>query len=115
MIRAAFSLLLVLLVTACSSVVRRNIDEAACISAGGRIERRGILGLEMCVTPYPDANAQCADSSECNGRCLLDIDAVDIPPAVGAAASGTCEADNATFGCFMEIVAGHARSGVCID
>src|SRR4051812_47959527 len=67
---------------------------------------------DMCVTPYPDAGRKCLDSSECAGRCLVDLTAhcdgagkctEPVVPETGARAFGTCEIDNNPCGSRIEV------------
>ena len=84
----------------------------------GRIERRGMLGVRICVTPYVDGGRACTDSGQCAGRCLLDYDSAAVSlqsHPVGREAAGRCEADNRTFGCHAEILDGRITQPICVD
>ena len=102
------------MIAACANQTPR-IDIEACVALGGTIDNRGMFGRATCVTSYEDASIPCSDSSECNGRCLLFTDGLEDPPTAGTPAHGECESDNATFGCFMEIVEGRAIGAICVD
>jgi putative hemolysin len=84
-------------------------DRTACISAGGRVERRGRLGAELCVRPFADAGKACTDSAQCQGKCVSQGNA-ETP-----AQAGQCQADDRLFGCYSEIKDGKAASTICVD
>jgi putative hemolysin len=86
-------------------------DRATCTSSGGRVERRGRLGAELCVKPFADAGKQCTDTSQCQGKCVGTADQASSTVPV----SGQCQADNRLFGCYSEIKAGKAVNAICVD
>jgi putative hemolysin len=86
-------------------------DRSACTSAGGRIERRGRIGAELCVRPFADAGKQCTDSSQCEGKCIGSSEQASSTMPV----SGQCQADDRLFGCHSEISQGKAVNTICID
>jgi putative hemolysin len=45
-------------------------DRAACTGSGGRVERRGRMGAELCVMPFADAGKACTDKADCQGKCV---------------------------------------------
>jgi hypothetical protein len=83
----------------------------ACTSAGGRVERRGRVGAELCVKPFADAGKACTDTSQCQGKC---VGTVEQTAMVGSVA-GQCQADDALFGCYSEIRNGKAVNAICVD
>jgi putative hemolysin len=83
-------------------------DRAACTAAGGRIERRGRLGAELCVKPFADAGKACTDTSQCQGMCVSR--GTDT-----AATAGQCQTDNRLFGCYSQIKGGKAVNTICVD
>jgi len=86
-------------------------DRAACSASGGRVERRGRMAAELCVTPFADAGKQCTDSAQCAGKCLGTADHT----AAAGPVSGQCQADNRLFGCHSEIKGGRAVNAICVD
>jgi hypothetical protein len=76
----------------------------------------GLIGSRACVVPTSNGGKRCKDSSECDGRCIVDDWDGDRPPSVGTKVSGTCEASNLTFGCFAEVRRGRIASRfLCVD
>lgn len=86
-------------------------DKAACTSGGGTVQRRGMLGMEMCVYAYADAGRQCTDSAQCEGKCVGSAGSV----APDKAATGQCQADDRLFGCYAEIKGGKSAYAICVD
>lgn len=84
-------------------------DRTACTSAGGRVERRGRLGAELCVRPFADAGKVCTDSAQCQGKCVSQGNAETPVQA------GQCQADDRLFGCFSEIKGGKPAYTICVD
>ena len=89
--------------------------------AGGKCDRpgqfwarRGLMGEKMCVTPYPDAGKACTDKSDCAGRCIADYGSVKGGTS-GSPAVGKCQADDALFGCYAEVVQGRLGAPLCVD
>jgi hypothetical protein len=87
-------------------------DLAVCRSKGGTYKGVGIFGTPSCVIPYSDAGKVCRDSSDCVGKCTIELDQTK---GESQRTSGFCEADNAHFGCFAEIVNGVEQPGICVD
>ena len=85
-------------------------DAAACQAQGGMLDRRGRAQTLMCVHPYPDAGQQCTDNQQCTGKCVTAPD--DGPDGQIV---GTCQADDALFGCYAEVVDGKAVRAICVD
>jgi hypothetical protein len=121
--RAAITLPFVLLQIGCAYPMDTEppaypADPHGCPWRGGHIERRGMFGDRVCVTPYPDAGRACTDSSQCAGRCLLSYGSPEVTiqsHPIGREAAGQCEADSPTFGCYGEIVQGRITRPVCDD
>lgn len=86
-------------------------DRTACTSGGGKVERRGRMGMELCVHPYDDAGKACTDSSQCDGKCIGDAGATSDASPV----AGQCQADDRLFGCYSEIKGGKAANAICVD
>ena len=87
-----------------------------CAASGGKIEKVGLIGTPACLIPTADAGKSCRDSSECQGRCLVDDWEGDKPPRIGTVSTGLCEASNLTFGCFAEVREGKIGSTfLCVD
>lgn len=70
--------------------------------------------MPICVTRFADAGRSCSGDADCVGRCIIDYEQLDGRP-VGAAATGQCQADDAPFGCFAEVIDGKITQPVCID
>ena len=87
-------------------------DPPACAARGGRIERVGRAQSEACVIPYADAGKACRDNSECQGGCRADVPAAEHDTGN---VTGACAADNSRFGCYAQVVSGHAQSAICVD
>lgn len=88
-------------------------ERETCRARGGSIQGVGMFGMPACVTPYTDAGKSCSTKSDCEGRCLLDLDghdADDRPPA-----TPQCEKTDQTFGCFAEVIDGKPQPGMCVD
>ncbi|ANM32185.1 hypothetical protein ABI59_10185 [Acidobacteria bacterium Mor1] len=92
-----------------------QLDVEGCEAGGGAIEYRGMFGAPMCVTPYPDAGTVCRDSAECVGLCMVLLGGAEVEPEIGGDVEGRCEADDRTFGCYMEVLGGKAQRGICVD
>lgn len=92
---------------------------AACKAQGGYITGVGMFGAWACVVPFSDGGRQCRTKADCQGRCLVDLDAAGSDylksHPVGAAADGQCELTNQTFGCFGVIEEGKLVSEPCED
>lgn len=86
------------------------IDGDACTAAGGFLDRRGRANTLMCVHPYADAGEQCTDNQQCDGKCVAAPD--DGPDGEVV---GTCQADDALFGCYAEVVDGKLVRAICVD
>jgi len=86
-------------------------DRAACTKGGGKVERRGRMGMELCVRPYADAGKTCTDSSQCDGKCIGNAGAAPDASQV----AGQCQADDRLFGCYFEIKGGKAANAICVD
>lgn len=87
-------------------------ERKACESDGGSVERRGMMGSEMCVRPYVDAGKACTDESRCEGRCIAE-GRVGAPP--DEKVTGICQRDDKLFGCFGRVENGTITGGICVD
>jgi hypothetical protein len=66
-------------------------ERAACVSDGGRWEKRGLSQLFRCIRESKDGGKVCTDRSECEFECLYD----GPPPRTsGPEISGRCSSDN---------------------
>ncbi|WP_239805767.1 hypothetical protein [Croceicoccus hydrothermalis] len=98
------------LVTGPQSVANpQNVDPASCEASGGFIDRRGRGQFETCVHPYADAGQSCTDNQQCDGKCVAE------PDAGMTGVVGECQADDALFGCYAEVVDGAAVRAICVD
>lgn len=95
----------------------KEIDVDACERQGGVVRGVCMLGLPACVLPYTDAGQVCTDSSECEGRCLLNEEGpgTEDRPLAGADAIGVCETDDNPCGCWSEIKEGAIQRRLCAD
>ncbi|WP_157058249.1 hypothetical protein [Altererythrobacter epoxidivorans] len=127
-----FRIFLVLVFAACGLVAcRSSLDESVqayqaeewrkvsdedrkiCASNGGAYEAVGMVGAPSCVVPYLDAGKACRDSSDCEGKCTVELS--NNRKLDGNRTSGFCEVNNAHFGCFAEILDGVEQPGLCVD
>ncbi len=92
--------------------IATKAERDACEAVGGEIMRDGLAGWERCTQTYPDAGAQCSDTSDCIGRCLAAADVTDMKadPVIGQ-----CEKTDSPFGCFEEIKNGAVTHALCVD
>ena len=82
-----------LAVTACSTHPGA-VDREACHAAKGTVEV--VFGVRTCVVEFADGGQPCANSSDCEGRCIADFDASANPvPA--------CSSNNLYHGCFAYV------------
>jgi len=86
-------------------------DRATCTAAGGKVERRGRIGAELCVRPFADAGKQCTDTAQCQGKCIGTAAQASSTVPV----SGQCQADDRMFGCYSQIRQGKAVDAICVD
>lgn len=84
------------------------VDRAVCLSKGGFVERAGLLGAERCTLRYSDGGNICIDSSNCQGKCLTEVNAKDV-------VSGQCQKTDNPFGCHSEVLGGKVQPGLCVD
>ena len=90
-----------------------HIDVAACHAGGGKIKRVCMLQVPACITPFPDAGRRCTDNSECQGKCILEIDHLPEPKET---VSGRCQKDDDPCGCKYEVVNGKlGEDSRCVD
>src|SRR5678815_476164 len=54
----------------------RNV--AACKARGGRTEPVCLAGVPACVIHHRDAGRSCTDSSQCRGKCVIDLSLIHI-------------------------------------
>jgi hypothetical protein len=96
-----------------SHALAGKIDVKACRDRGGKVENVCKLQVPACVTPFPDAGRRCTDNSQCQGKCILDI---DHRPESDDEVSGRCEVDDNPCGCKIEVVNGRiGEEGRCVD
>ena len=71
--------------------------------------------MPSCIVPYADAGKPCSGPEDCEGRCLILLNGNDIPtPENGAPATGQCEPEHGTDGCYTVIVDGKAEKSICV-
>jgi len=94
-------------------------ETIACGARGGAMAYRGRTIEPVCVIQTKDAGKSCSASTECEGRCLIDIDKARDEEwrsiAVSAPAAGVCSAEELHFGCYIPIERGAAGHPVCAD
>ena len=116
-LRTFIALVAIAAVTGCAQPrpVREGVKRLSqqqvsdCQALGGKPELVS-LGAEACVRPTKDAGQACADSSECEGRCLAPAGATR-----GAAVTGTCAAQVGRLGCLNVVIRGQASGEACFD
>ena len=87
-----------------------TLERATCIATGGTVEQAGILGAERCTRPYHDGGMVCSDSSQCQGKCIADLNGANQ-----SAATGTCQKTDNPFGCYAEVRNGQTGPALCVD
>nr|WP_314437710.1 hypothetical protein [uncultured Brevundimonas sp.] len=90
----------------------QSADAAACAARNGTMRQVGRLQSWQCVINYADAGKVCSSSSQCQGECRLP-DGTEA--AMGAQATGVCQATSDRFGCNTRVEDGKAGSTLCID
>ncbi|WP_082835877.1 hypothetical protein [Croceicoccus bisphenolivorans] len=85
-------------------------DAESCKAAGGFLDQRGRMQSLICVHPYADAGNACTDNQQCDGKCVTAVD--DGPDGEVV---GSCQADDALFGCYAEVVDGKVVRAICVD
>jgi hypothetical protein len=93
---------------------QRVPNAAECTAKAAFLDHRGMFGKVMCVTPFPDAGKACSDKSNCSGRCIIAYEKLG-GIADPSHATGQCQADDAQFGCYSEIVGGKVTQPICVD
>lgn len=88
-----------------------KIDQPACLAKGGHIGYYGMFGTPVCAIAFADAGKTCSDKADCQGRCLVENSELEV----GSAASGKCEADDHTDGCYAEVRQGKVGGGMCFE
>jgi hypothetical protein len=99
-------------------------NQVECFRAEGRWDRVCMSQQYTCLTRYRDAGKACTDSSQCQGKCLVDMtvtcvrgaECTDPPrPEPGQPFTGQCQRDDEHCGSFIEIRKGRAEPGYSID
>lgn len=89
-------------------------DAAQCAKKGGEIRPVCRRGTPTCVLAYADAGRTCSDSSQCQGRCVVDREN-ELPAPAAGKSTGVCEADSDPCGCSAEVIGGVAQPARCVD
>lgn len=93
------------------SEAREDIDVAACLASGGKVEGIGMFGIPSCVAYYEDAGKACIDNSQCQGKCF-----VPNTYEIGTPMNGVCqESGHDSFGCISTIENGAVADAFCQD
>ena len=87
-------------------------ERAACEAAGGAILPGGRRQWENCVQPFADAGKACSGDTGCVGKCYYE-GRTGLAP--GAAAMGTCQHNDAGFGCHTTVENGRIARTFCVD
>lgn len=119
--RLAWSTAVLFVVTiagSCASTVERlgASERRTCVAKGG-YESRSAFGFPICQFRYRDGGKSCSDKTNCQGQCRLSVDGSEqVPiPHPGEKATGLCEAEQYSPGCFVTIEGGKvtAEGAVC--
>ena len=87
-----------------------EINLASCEASGGLIQGAGMFGEPACVRLFSDGGKECANSSECQGDCMVYGEFKS-----GQIVAGQCEANSGNpGGCFAKVTDGKAGPGICI-
>ena len=89
---------------------RQEEDIRTCQSRGDRIVSFG--PSTWCSEIYNDGGKVCSDSSECEGRCVVE-EPVEV--AAGVEATGMCQAEEPVSSCYATITKGIAGLTICIN
>jgi hypothetical protein len=91
---------------------------------GGAVRPVCMSQQDKCVTQFPDAGKTCSTSSQCKGKCMVDLTAycdsqgkcsAREPPETGARVLGTCQVDDNPCGSFIFVEGGVAQAPVHSD
>lgn len=87
-------------------------ERAACTAAGGEIVASGKLQWENCVQPFADAGKACAGDADCVGECRYEGEGEHV---AGTPVTGTCQVNDARFGCRTVVEDGKIAHTICVD
>ena len=87
-----------------------TLSREECDNAGGIWAGTPTAEFAACTKLATDAGATCRDHSECILSCLTANDA-----APGSRATGTCEGNDAGYGCSQGVANGRASEIFCND
>lgn len=93
-------------------------DGVQCRAKGGTFEYQGFSLAPVCTTPLSDGGKPCSSSSECEGKCIVDLDRRGIDYRTlpkGTAVAGQCTAQAPHFGCYVPVHEGRALQAMCAD
>jgi hypothetical protein len=99
-------------------------NQVECFRAEGRWTQVCMARQYSCLARYRDGGTSCTDSSQCQGKCLVDMTAICNPgvectdpvkPEPGQAFVGQCQRDAEPCGSFIEIRKGQAEPAYHID
>jgi len=107
----------------------RPSTKEACDACQGIWAVHGIEAEEVCICQTDDEGRDCVDGKDCQGECLLDVDAefhvMDQSDPPRGYYRGHCAGYDTTFGCFRHIAddiegqipltAEEAGEEVCVD
>lgn len=87
-----------------------TLSREKCDAVGGVWAGSPTAEFATCTKRANDAGSSCNDHSDCALRCLTSR---DVEP--GARATGQCEGNDSSFGCFQGIANGRASEILCVD
>ena len=109
----------------CSDRSSKTISVSAVDSCpGGAVRPLCMSQQDKCVTPFPDAGKNCSSSSQCKGKCMVDLTAhcdgkgkctEPEVPETGAKILGTCQVDDDPCGSFILVEGGVAQAPFHVD
>lgn len=91
---------------------RPELQEDACLAAGGEWGQWGLVPESSCRCPTSDAGCPCTSSAQCEGECIAPLGLAG--GGCEALAEGNCSAVRPVFGCFCIFEEGRADA-ICID
>ena len=102
---------MVVLVVSCLRTEPVPSARVDCEERGGNWGRFGLLELDQCDLPTPDAGKACSSHDDCESACVTDDSVVPH-----TATSGVCFGRTITLGtCLNHVDGGTAQGILCVD